>query len=101
MQFGQQTHYRGNILMVLASVAAIASAAGAIWGLERADSGLTNIEDATQNMATDMLTVREKENHKSFVDSCHRHSCGEREKEPRNDVQQVASTVAIPPNTLS
>ncbi|CAM9803134.1 unnamed protein product [Ectocarpus sp. 12 AP-2014] len=57
MKFGKQTHYRGNILMVLASVAAIASAAGAIWGLERADSGLTNIEDATQNMATDMLTI--------------------------------------------
>ncbi|CAN0314917.1 unnamed protein product [Ectocarpus sp. 6 AP-2014] len=57
MQFGKQTHYGGNIFMVLASVAAIASAAGAIWGLERADSGLTNIEDATQNMATDMLTI--------------------------------------------
>ncbi|CAM9899295.1 unnamed protein product, partial [Ectocarpus fasciculatus] len=57
MKYGEQTHYKGNILMVLASVAAIASAAGAVWGLEKADSGLTNIEDATQSMATDMLTI--------------------------------------------
>lgn len=43
--------------MVLASVAAVATASGAVWGLERADSGLTNIESATQDVANDLLAV--------------------------------------------
>ncbi len=43
--------------MVLASLAAVATAAGAVWGLERADSGLTNIESTTQDVATDLLGV--------------------------------------------
>ena len=57
MKFGEQTHYGGNLLMVLASVAAVATASGAIWGLQKADSGLANIESATQDVATDLLAV--------------------------------------------
>lgn len=50
-------HYGGNTVMVLASVAAVATAAGAVWGLQRADSGLTNIESTTQDVAKDLLGV--------------------------------------------
>lgn len=57
MRFGAQAHYKGNLLMVLASVAAIAAASGAVWGLSRTDTGLTNIESATQDVATDLLAV--------------------------------------------
>eukprot|EP00752_Nemacystus_decipiens_P005381 g4879.t1 len=57
MRFGQQTHYKGNLLMVLASVAAVATAAGAVWGLQKADSGLTTIESSTQDVANDLLAI--------------------------------------------
>lgn len=54
---GPKRHAKGNLLMVLASVAAIATAGGAIWGLEKADSGLSSIEDRTQDVATDLRSV--------------------------------------------
>lgn len=58
MDFGRRMpHFRGNIVMLLVSVAAIATACGAVWGLEKADSGLTNIEEATQDVANDLLKV--------------------------------------------
>eukprot|EP00903_Cladosiphon_okamuranus_P012954 g12093.t1 len=57
LRFGEQSHIGGNLLMVIASLAAVATAAGAVWGLQRADSGLTNIESATQGVATDLLAV--------------------------------------------
>lgn len=43
--------------MVLASVAAIATASGAVWGLDKTDTGLTDIEARTQDMADDLTTV--------------------------------------------
>jgi len=58
MKIGHRlNHYGGNTVMVLASVAAVATAAGAVWGLQRADSGLANIESTTQDVATDLLSV--------------------------------------------
>ncbi|CAN0376248.1 unnamed protein product, partial [Laminaria digitata] len=50
-------HYKGNFLMFVASVAAIATACGAIWGLEKTDTGLSNIEKLTQEIATDLQKI--------------------------------------------
>lgn len=44
--------------MLIAGIAAIATAAGAVWGLEKVDSGLTTIEDNTQEIADDLRVVR-------------------------------------------
>ncbi|CAN0284843.1 unnamed protein product, partial [Scytosiphon promiscuus] len=58
MDFGRRMpRFRGNLIMVLASLAAIATASGAVWGLQKADSGLTNIERTTQDVANDLLKV--------------------------------------------
>ncbi|CAM9794407.1 unnamed protein product [Pylaiella littoralis] len=57
LRFGRQRHVKGNILMVVASVAAVAAAIGGVWGLAKADSGLSNIESHTQDLATDLLAV--------------------------------------------
>ena len=57
LNFGRKIHYKGNLIMLLASVAAIATACGAIWGLEKTDTGLSNIEQRTQTIATDLQKV--------------------------------------------
>lgn len=46
------------MLLLVAGIAAIATAAGAVWGLEKVDSGLTTIEDNTQEIANDLRVVR-------------------------------------------
>ncbi|CAM9421985.1 unnamed protein product [Laminaria digitata] len=43
--------------MFVASLAAIATACGAFWGLGKTDIGLTNIEDRTQSIATDLQAI--------------------------------------------
>lgn len=43
--------------MLLVSIAAIATAAGAVWGLEKTDSGLSEIEQHTQDVADDLRAV--------------------------------------------
>ena len=57
LNFGRKMHYKGNFVMLVASVAAIATACGAVWGLEKTDTGLTNIEQRTQDIATDLQKV--------------------------------------------
>lgn len=46
------------MVLLIAGIAAIATAAGAVWGLEKVDSGLTTIEDNTQGIADDLRVVR-------------------------------------------
>lgn len=43
--------------MLIASVAAIATSAGAIYGMDKTDSGLTNIENFAEDAATDLESV--------------------------------------------
>lgn len=57
LNFGRKMHYKGNLVMLVASVAAIATACGAIWGLEKTDTGLTNIEQRTQTIASDLQKI--------------------------------------------
>ena len=57
LSMGHKAHYVGNMVMLAAAVAAIFTASGAVWGLDKTDSGLTNIEDHTQDIATDLQSV--------------------------------------------
>ena len=57
LNFGRRIHWKGDLVMFVASVAAIATACGAFWGLGKTDMGLTHIEDSTQSIATDLQTV--------------------------------------------
>lgn len=43
--------------MLVFSIMALASAAGAMWGLQKTDDGLTNIEDTTQQLADELMSV--------------------------------------------
>lgn len=48
---------RRGFLMLLFSVMALASIAGTIYGLEKTDSGLANIEDNTQQLADELRSI--------------------------------------------
>ena len=52
------TKLRGNLIMVVAVVAAIGTAVGAVWGLATTDNGLTVIENDTQEITDDLRAVR-------------------------------------------